>query len=168
MLASCKLRYRVLLIIMLGLPSIGATQSDSKDIYGWIETVKVSEQGLRLKAKLDTGAATSSLDAKNIRRFRRGKKRLVRFSLQDPESGDELTLERPLVRVVRIKRHDGKHQRRPVIELDVCLGELVRSVEFSLIDRAQFIYPVLLGRSALQQYAVVDPELTFTRKPDCR
>ncbi len=68
---------------------------------------------------------------------------------------------------MRIKRHEGESQRRSVVELSVCLGDHRRKVEFSLIDRSQFDYPVLLGRSALAGIAVVDPAETFLSQPGC-
>jgi len=68
---------------------------------------------------------------------------------------------------VRIKRHDGDSQLRSVISLTVCLGTHQREVEFSLIDRSEFDYPVLLGRSALAGIAIIDPDEVNLSEPDC-
>ena len=68
---------------------------------------------------------------------------------------------------VLIKRHDGDSQRRSVVSLTFCLGGHQREVEFSLIDRSEFEYPVLLGRSALAGIAVVDPEAVNLSEPSC-
>ncbi len=157
-----------LLTAFLGLLAAPApAAAGERDLFGWVERVVLVEAGFELKAKLDTGAETSSLDAVDIRRFRRGGESWVRFTVEDPDSGDEVRLERPLLRRVRIKRHEGESQRRPVVELTVCIGEHERRLEFSLIDRSEFIYPVLLGRSALAGIAVVDPDETFIHDPDC-
>ena len=137
------------------------------EIFGWAEPVILEEAGYRLDAKLDTGADTSSLDAIDIRRFRRKGKSWVRFTVEDHDEGETVRLERPLLRRVRIKRHDGESQRRSVVSLTVCLGGHRRKVEFSLIDRSQFDYPVLLGRSALAGIAVVDPDMVNLSEPDC-
>lgn len=141
----------------------------AKDIFGYVEWVEVGQHEIELKAKLDTGAATSSLDAQDIRRLVRRStgERFVEFTLHDAESGETIRLRRPLVRLVRIKQHDGSHQVRPVVALDLCLGDHRDTVEVSLIDRSEFLYPMLLGRSALEGRVVVDPELTFTRPPAC-
>ena len=64
------------------------------DIFGWAEPVVLEETGFELEAKLDTGAETSSLDAIDIRRFRRGKDG-SRFTVEDHAEGDEVQLERP-------------------------------------------------------------------------
>ncbi len=144
-----------------------ANAAAERDIFGWVEPVVLVEAGYELEAKLDTGAETSSLDAVDIRRFRRKGKSWVRFTVEDHDRGAETRLERPLLRRVRIKRHDGKSQLRSVVSLTVCLGDHRRKVEFSLIDRSEFVYPVLLGRSALAGIAVVDPDQTNLSDPAC-
>jgi hypothetical protein len=142
-------------------------ERDELQIFGWVEKVRLLDGDLAVHALLDTGAQNSSLDATNIRRFRRDGQRLVRFTVTDPETQDELTLEKPLIRNVRIIRHDGNHQRRPVIMLPVCLGGKLREVEVNLIDRSQLTYPMLLGRSALQDFALVDSGRRFLHPPSC-
>lgn len=166
MLVSITRACIALLLIFAG-DIAGAETPGMKTIFGWLEPVRISDADLTLEAKLDTGATTSSIDAREVKRVRRGSKRLVKFRLVS--SSGELTdvIERPLVRVVRIKRHGGEPQRRPVIQLKVCFGALERDVEFSLVDRNQFDQPVLLGRNALQGFTVIDPELTRTTTPSC-
>lgn len=140
----------------------------SQEIMGWVEWVHVFDTEFRVKAKLDTGAATSSLDATDIEAFKRKGKSWVRFTVTDPATQESEVLEKRRKRVVRIVRHNGKHQKRYVVELDVCLGEERQSIEVSLIDRSQFIYPLLLGRSALEKMGiVVDPSDTFVMRPAC-
>lgn len=148
-------------------PAAMASAPKSQQIFGWIEWVKVSDAGLKLKAKLDTGAETSSLHALNIKRFRRGDKRLVRFDVVDPETGETVRLERRRGRMVRIREHDGNYQRRPVIDMWICLGRLRKRIEVNLVDRSEFLYPFLIGRSAMRGDIIVDPDATFTAKPDC-
>ena len=151
----------------LALALAGPAVASEAEIFGWAEPVILEEAGYRLDAKLDTGADTSSLDAIDIRRFRRKGKSYVRFTVEDHDEGETVRLERPLLRRVRIKQHAGDSQLRSVVSLTVCLGEHRREVEFSLIDRSQFDYPVLLGRSALAGIAVVDPEATSLSEPAC-
>lgn len=140
----------------------------SKQIFGWVERVLVSSERISMKAKLDTGANTSSLHALNVERFKRGGKRMVRFEIEDPEDGRRIEFERPLVRSVRIKEQDnGGVSRRPVVELWICIGDIGRQVEVNLVDRSRFIYPMLIGRSALAGEVVVDPDDTFTQAPSC-
>ncbi len=155
------------LVVCLAFADNPDTESSEYEIFGWVEWVKLLDGELRLKAKLDTGAANSSLDATSISQFRKDGQRWVRFTVTNPEGGDSLELEKRLVRNVRIVRHDGEHQRRPVIEMPICLGNQIRQVEVNLIDRSNFIYPMLLGRSALEGFALVDSGQTFQFSPRC-
>lgn len=161
--------FRVI-VSVIGMSMGGAAAADTpglKSLFGWLEPVRIDDARLILEAKLDTGATTSSIDAREVRRFRRGVDRVVKFRLVSEEGKLTDVIERPLVRVVRIKRHGGEPQRRPVIKLTVCFGALEREVEFSLVNRNQFDQPVLLGRNALEGFTVIDPELSHTSSPDC-
>jgi len=162
-------RFAAVLLLLAPLAAAPAETSNGRalEIFGWVERVELLDGELSVKAKLDTGAVTSSLDAASIERFERDGKRWVRFTVVDPESGESLELERPIVRYARIVQHSGEHQRRPIVILDVCFGPFRREVEFSLVNRSNFIYPVLLGRSALEGAAIVDPSETFLNYPAC-
>lgn len=153
-----------LLVTLLG---AGPVRAETKDIFGWIERVTITEMSRGMKAKLDTGADTSSMHAENIERFKRGDIPMVRFDIVDPDTGELTRLERPLARYVRIREHDGSFQRRPVVWLWLCLGTHRKRVEVNLVDRSQFNYQLLLGRAALQGHAVIDPDLSFTTRPAC-
>ncbi len=137
-------------------------------ILGYVERVWFQAGAISVKAKLDTGAKTSSLDARNIEVFEKKGKRWVRFEFwtRDEET-PFVTLERRVKRFVRIKRHTTKHQRRAVVELSFCVGGRPQRSEFTLIDRHKFIYPVLLGRKALKKNALVDPGSAFLGGYDC-
>lgn len=142
-------------------------QAFAQEVFGYIEPVALPGAGFSIMAKLDTGADTSSLDATEIRRVRRGDKRLVRFTLQHPETGEEMTLYRDYVRTARIRRHFGDYHVRYVVNMSVCLGDTERTVEINLVDRSNFSYPMLLGRNALAGIALVDPSQTETSEPSC-
>lgn len=135
--------------------------------FGWIEPVLILNDEVLLKAKLDSGAKTSSLDASDIEYFDWNGKRWVRFTITDPVTDTPITLERPRVRDVVIKRHNSNHQRRPVVLMKICLGNHTRDVEINLIDRSEFVYRLLLGRSALESIAIIDPGATLLSTPSC-
>ena len=160
------IRQVALTIFLTGLPVIAAAAT-YQQIFGWIEWVTFPDIGLRLKTKLDTGAETSSLHAMNIVRFKREGDRMVRFDLTNPESGEIFTMELDLERSVRIREHDGSYQRRPVVDMWICIGSLRKKIEVNLVDRTQFHYPFLLGRSAMKGAVVVDPGETFTAEGRC-
>jgi hypothetical protein len=140
-----------------------------KQVYGWIEDVLIDpEHALKLPAKLDTGADTTSLDARNIRRTRRNGEDYVRFVVTEPATGQSVELEKPFVRAVRIKAAQGNEAlRRVVVRMRICIGDRSRSVEVNLVDRGHYEFPLLLGRNALRDVAVIDPNLRRTREPSC-
>ncbi len=142
--------------------------SGPKRRLGWVERALVTEKGITVKAKLDSGARTSSLDARNIERFRRDGEEMVRFDFVNPSDGRKVRVERPVVRTVRIREHGGGYQRRPVVEVWLCLGDVARDVEVTLVNRKGFIYPLLVGRRAMEGVIVIDPNETFTTPPTCR
>jgi hypothetical protein len=39
--------------------------------------------------------------------------------------------------------------------------------EVSLVDRSEYTFPLLLGRKALESFALIDPGNTYLTKPDC-
>jgi hypothetical protein len=138
-------------------------------LRGWLEHVSVDGGRLVLEAKLDTGAKTSSISAPQMKAFQRDGHDWVRFRIEDagePRRG-HVDLERPVVRWAEVKRHGEASDRRPVIELDICLGHDRRTVETSLTDRSHFNYPVLLGRNFLAGAAVVDAGRKYTVRPQC-
>jgi hypothetical protein len=137
-------------------------------ILGWAETVVLTDVGFRLRAKLDTGAETSSLDARIIKKFRKGGKRWVRFAVTNPNTGEEHVLVRERVRTIGVVQHDGVNQVRPTVVLQMCVADRLLDVEVSLVDRSEFNYRLLLGRSALESFALIDPANTFLSQPRCK
>ena len=138
-----------------------------KHIVGWIEYATLFPQNLKIKAKLDTGARNSSLNAVNIVEFKRGEETLVRFDLTNWKGRTE-TIETKVIRMAKIKQHNSAPQRRPVIRIGICLGKVYKEVEVNLQDRSNFNYQLLVGRSFLKGDLVVDAAKTFTLKADCR
>lgn len=128
-----------------------------KLVVGEVETVRFDNLGLALRGRIDTGAETSSLDARRIRRFQRDGENWVRFTIADPVSGEPLVLERPRSRRVRIiQAGNDDPDRRPVVELRVTLGNSTQTAEFTLADRSALEFPILIGRNVLRDLMVVD------------
>lgn len=136
-------------------------------LYGWVEWACIMPDAIRMKAKLDSGAKTSSISAHDIVQFERDGERWVRFIVENPETGLSHEMERPLSRRVRIIRHENEPQRRPVVELEVKVGDVHQLVEFSLIDRGNFIYPILIGRNFMRGHILLDSDNTFLAPRPC-
>lgn len=142
-----------------------------KIVVGRAEWIGLTNIGTYLKARIDSGANTSSLSAKDITYFERDGENWVRFKLgltEEDVAVEEVRdqwIERPVVRRVRIIQASGD-ESRPVISLMMTLGPIQESVEFTLNDRSHLTYPVLLGRRFLMDIAVIDvAELYLHERP---
>jgi len=142
--------------------------ADDKQIFGYLEDVRVMELDWVMEAKLDTGATTSSIDAREIEAFDKDEQEWVRFKVVDRDTGTEAWLERPVERDVKIKRHEGKSDRRYVVNLTFCVDDMAIEEEVTLNNRDGFNYPVLIGRNHMAGRIIVDPEERFTDDPDCK
>ncbi len=125
-------------------------------ILGAIEMLKVAEAPLTLDARVDTGADISSMDARNICEYQCNGQNWVRFELVERSTLCTQTINAPVTRHVKIKRHGITAQCRPVIALPVTLGQQRATTEFTLTDRSNFAQSVLLGRSYLKGRAIID------------
>ncbi|GGO88798.1 hypothetical protein GCM10011348_45090 [Marinobacterium nitratireducens] len=130
---------------------------DGKLIVGASEQIWFEAVDAVYAARVDTGATTSSLSATDITTFERDGDRWVRFALTHDGVDESPLIESPLVRFARIIQASAEDaDRRPVVALTVRLGRLTETAEFTLTDRSEMEYPVLLGREFLQDIAVVD------------
>lgn len=138
-------------------------------IYGYVEKVLINPGSIIVKAKLDTGAVSASLNAVNIVEFMKEGKKWVRFEIPQ-DSGENIRLERKLIKHVKIKTRHGEVKkgfrkraiRRPVVKMELTLGSETKEVEVNLANRQEFNYPLLLGRKPLIHFNIaVDPAQTF-------
>ncbi len=145
----------------------GLTTQDGKLILGESEWVYVEEANGAFQSRVDTGAATSSISATDITVFEREGKRWVKFKMP-LDNGKSLDIEAPFVRYVKIKQASANgSDRRPVVRLTMQLGSLTEKAEFSLKDRSDMDFSLLLGREFIKDVAVVDVAREFVQpKPD--
>lgn len=142
------------------------TELEGKLVLGRSEWVGITPLGSYFKARLDTGANSSSLTATDITPFERDGENWVRFRLaldKDDVVVDgvhDKEFEARLVRTVRIIQASGS-ETRPVVSLPLTLGPIEQNVEFTLNDRGHLTYPVLLGRRFMMDIAVIDVSRTY-------
>ena len=143
---------------------------EGKNVFGWVERTTLMPWGVKLKAKLDSGALTSSLHATDVQVFEREGDKWVRFTVDvvDQDTGKKVakTFEKPRYRKVLI-RGAGGEDRRPVVLMQLCMGDTVYEEQFTLNDRSDMIYPVLLGRRTLAHLGYLDVTETFLHDPEC-
>jgi hypothetical protein len=125
-------------------------------IIGAVEWVKVEPGNLRMEARIDSGAETTSVHAENIQLLEREGKRYVRYNLLNQLTGEMLPMEARLRRQVLIKQHKAEPERRYVVRMWVTLGETRSRIDVNLSDREDFEYPLLVGRNLLVDTVIVD------------
>ena len=127
-------------------------------VVGAVEQVVLLPWGLRVPARIDTGAARSSLDARDIRVLKkeRGKDQEVEFKLPDKYGG--YAARRKIVTWQGTRSSDGGLEKRPVVELDLIIGPKHLTTQVTLNDRSKMEFPLLVGRNTLHKVFVVDVE----------
>lgn len=153
-------------------PSRRKRPPSERPVVGWREWVGLPELGVdRIKAKIDTGARTSSLHAFGLERFERDGREMVRFEAHPLQRDDSVSVavEAELVERRSVRSSTGAETVRPVIETDLKLmGERWR-IELTLIRRDLMGFRMLLGRQAIRGRFVVDPGRSFLGgKPNAR
>lgn len=173
------------LVATIGVLFHGGAMASTKDQakpeperMGFVEWVVMKDTGLRMKARLDTGAKTSSLHATDIEGFEKDGEDWVRFRLplddhndiDSPENeGLVLEFERPVERTVLIKRKGAPSQKRYVVRMEFCIAGKTHETQFSLTDRGRFTYPALLGRRFMSDDNVlVDSTDSFLAEAECK
>lgn len=132
-------------------------QLQDKLVVGELEDVLFHAPDLILRARIDTGATTSSLHARDIQTFERDGATWVRFVIRLDDHDHDVTLERPRARRVRIVQATAEEpDRREVVEMRISVGAVTQTSEFTLTDRSGMEYPVLIGRNVLRDLMVVD------------
>ncbi|MGO1297566.1 MAG: ATP-dependent zinc protease family protein [Vibrio sp.] len=143
----------------------------NKIVLGGIENVSIDAINQSFKARVDTGAATSSLNAVDVQEFERNGKNWVRFHLVkgDNANGQTPWIEAPIIRHVRIRQaNTEKAERRAVIKLWVKLGNIHEQTPFTLADRKEMSHAILLGREFIRDIAVVDVSKQFIRSDNTK
>jgi hypothetical protein len=141
-----------------------ADKESSSTRLGWREWVDLPELGLtNIKAKVDTGARTSALHAFELRTFEENGRQRIEFKMH-PNQRDQQTV---VVCTADIKderevRDSGGHrEKRWVIETPVEIGGETWAVELTLTARDDMLFRMLLGRTAMQGRAIVDPSRSY-------
>ncbi|BAU77119.1 retropepsin-like aspartic endopeptidase RimB [Metapseudomonas furukawaii] len=140
---------------------------DHLSVIGLREWIALPELGMvGLRAKIDTGASTSTLHASDIVPFEKDGERWVRFTAHLGTLVQRRhRCEAQVVSVKTIKSSNGLAQTRYVIRTLLALGDRAWPIEFTLACRKTMRYRVLLGSKALVQgQLVVNPALAYVQE----
>ena len=138
-------------------------KSTSNRIIGWREWVSLPTLDLpAIKAKVDTGAKTSSLHAYDIHVVEKHGVEYVRFKVHPLHNdvGLEVDCEAPLIEVRVVTDSGGHKEERDVVGVTLILGRLKKKIELTLTNRLSMKYRMLIGRSALRHF-YIDPTQSF-------
>jgi len=131
----------------------------SLKIIGRTEYIDIPTWNLyELKAKIDTGAYTSSLHCHRIELQETKTTSTVRFNLLDPshEAYNDKLFELPVHKIKKVKSSNGQTETRIIIKTDLILAGRKLKAELSLTDRSEMRYPLLIGRKLLKGRFLVD------------
>lgn len=138
---------------------MNATKTSDLPVIGWREWVGLPKLGVkRIKAKVDTGARSSSLHVFDLDNFERDGEKWVRFGIH-PVQRKETKIIESEARVLEyreVRSSSGQSAMRPVIITNVCLLGIVWPVELTLANREAMSFRMLLGREAFRRRFVVD------------
>ena len=136
----------------------------SNTLTGWREWVSLPDLEVDwIKAKIDTGARTSSLHAFDIREFDREGEAWVRFRVkpwQDSQE-DAVVVECPVHDRRAVRSSSGHAQERLVVQLRIRLVDREVLAEITLSNRDEMGFRMLIGREALCRGYIVDPARSF-------
>jgi hypothetical protein len=131
---------------------------------GWREWVGLPDLGVdAIKAKIDTGARTSALHAYAIEPFRRRGALWLRFGLQPLQQSDafKVTCEARAIDQRTVRNSGGGVEKRYIITTLLRLGGEQWPIELALANRDQMGFRMLLGRTALESRALIEPGRSF-------
>ena len=132
--------------------------SHSNTLAGWREWVQLPDVGIPwIKAKLDTGARTSSIHAFDKALFDRDGVEWVRFRVRpwQESNDDEVVVECPVHDRRHVRSSSGHVEERIVVRMRVTLVGRTVTAEFTLSNRDQMGFRMLIGRQALRRGFVV-------------
>ncbi len=140
------------------------TEHHSYTLTGWREWVGLPDIGVPwVKAKLDTGARSSSLHAFDLEELDRDGRRWVRFTVRpwQRSEADAVEVERPVLDVREVRSSSGHTEERYVVAMDLALMGRQVPAEMTLARRDEMGFRMLVGREALRQGFAVDPGRSY-------
>ena len=161
----------IILVSLFVFSSLPQTGAEDREVLGWLEMVRIYPGNLKMRAKLDTGARSSSINVYELKKFERNGETWVSFELRErrrDNKGRRYTFEKKVVDSIQIKKKGGGLDNRVVVKMDICLAGIYKKIDMSLTNRSNFNNQILIGRMDLVWDFIIDPAAVFTHKPDCK
>ncbi len=126
-----------------------------KVLIGRIEWVSMPELKIKHRARIDTGAKTTSMHAVNIEEVEQRGELFVKFQTIDSE-GKTVEVVRKVDTTQKVSNTAGLVSKRYVIKEKIKIGAIEREVNINLNDRTKMDYKFLVGRNLLLGRFIVD------------
>ncbi|MDC6387688.1 30S ribosomal protein S6--L-glutamate ligase [Maribacter sp. PR1] len=112
-----------------------------------------------IKARVDSGAKTSSIQATSLKVITKNNQEWVKFEVTPLQENRSITIpcEARLVDRRMVKSSSGISEERLVVKTPVTLGEDTFDIELTLANRDTMEFRMLLGREALTDRYIVNP-----------
>ena len=135
-----------------------------KVVVGWREWVSLPQAGVDwVKAKIDTGARSSSIHAFDVETSERDGQEWVRFCIhpwqKSEEDRAELTL--PVLDRREVRSSNGQVEQRYAVAMDVTLAGRTITTVMTLSNRDEMGFRMLIGREALERGFLVDSAASY-------
>jgi hypothetical protein len=140
-------------------------KNDNKMSVGWREWISLPELEIKsIKAKMDTGARTSALHTYFIEPIENSEKPMVRFGVHPMQKSDKngIICTADIFDQRRIVDSGGHPELRYIIRTSIQVGDQKWPIDLSLTNREQMRFRLLIGRSALSEKLIIDPQRSFT------
>jgi len=149
-----------LTLFLLWMGGMANVEAEEKQTIGLVEDVILMPWKVKIPARIDTGAAYTSLDARQLM----VKDNVAEFKLPQKHGGMKIRL--PVVGWQTIRSAEGK-ERRAIVEIDLCIGGRYIRAKVNLNNRALVRYPMIIGRNVLRENFVVDCMREHCAPPTC-
>lgn len=116
-----------------------------------------------VKARVDSGAKTSALQAGNIQKFNRRGEKWVSFEINPIQETRNITIrcEAKVIDRRIVRSSSGITEKRYVIQSSMQIGNYHWEIELTLANRDSMGFRMLLGREAMENRVLVDPANSF-------
>ena len=116
-----------------------------------------------IRARIDSGAKTSSIHAVNIREFYKGRQQWVRFEIHPLRIHTDIFVEceAPVFDFRLVKSSTGEAQPRYVIQTRIDMGGEKWTIQVTLANRRSMGFQMLLGREAMTHRILINPSEDF-------
>ena len=128
---------------------------------GAVEDIILMPWGIKLPARIDTGAATTSLGVSDIKI----NGSIAEFSMPGEQQPNRI-IRLPIIKMRHVRSSLGR-QQRPVVEMTLCIGKRKMLVAVNLADRTGMEFPLVIGRNVIHKGFIVDVRHDRINPPRC-